>query len=360
MMSGADTTLITHSKPSVGKRERAAVAQVLRSGKLSQGLVTQEFEKEMCETVGRRFAAALSSGTAALHLSLLALGVTAGDEVILPSYTCDALLQAVCYVGATPIVTDVNPTDFNLDTDLALKAVTRRTKAFIIPHTFGALAAAITELRKTHIPVIEDCAHTIGMETPSGRTGSLGDLSVFSFFATKYLATGEGGMITVDNRSTIKNIMELRDYTGNVRFDVRFNYKMTDLEAALGRIQLSRLHSFVSRRTDIAARYRKKLADISSLSFQESASDSCHSHYRFVIKLKRGSRPQLRTYLRKRGVVAGFGVLRSLHQLLKLNPKHYPVSERLTESVLSLPIYPALNNGDVDRVCNIIHDYYEQ
>jgi perosamine synthetase len=184
--------MIPHSKVFFDEADLAVVAKVLRSGHLAQGRHVLSLEQKAASFIEVRHAVAVSSGTAALHLSLRALGVDEGSEVILPSYVCTAPLNAVKYVRATPVLVDIDPATYNITAETIIKARSNRTRAIIVPHMFG-LPADIDPIISLGIPVIEDCAHSIGARYRGRLTGSIGLLSVFSFYATKMLGAGEGG-----------------------------------------------------------------------------------------------------------------------------------------------------------------------
>ena len=184
--------IIPHSKPSLGLKEVAALMRVMQSGQIAQGTAVDVFEKELAQITGVKGAVAVSSGTAALHLGLLALGIGKGDEVLLPSYVCTALLNAIHYTHATPRLVDIHPDSFNIDASMVKKSLSKRSKAIIVPHLFG-LPADLDDLLAMGVPVIEDCAHALGMSYHGKTVGGFGVFSFASFYATKLITTGEGG-----------------------------------------------------------------------------------------------------------------------------------------------------------------------
>ena len=212
------------------------------------------FESRMASFVGVKGAAAVSSGAAALHLALLALKVGPGCEVIVPSYVCPAVLSAVLYTGATPVVADIDPGSFNLSPEDAKRRLSAKTRAVIVPHMFG-LPADLDALGALGVPVVEDLALALGSRRHGRRAGSFGTLAVCSFYATKMMATGEGGMVLGSDGALLAEIRDLRAMDEKEDFRVRFNYKMTDMQAALGLSQLRKLTTFVARRREIADLY---------------------------------------------------------------------------------------------------------
>ena len=249
---------IPHSRPTLGEEEVKAVAEVIKSGHIAEGEVVQRFEKTFAGKMGVQDAAAVSSGTAALHLTLLALGIGSDDEVIIPSYVCTALLHAIQYVGARPVLAEIDSKTYNIDPDDVQRRITIRSKAIIVPHMFG-LAANLDKLLKLEVPIIEDCAQAVGGTYHQKPLGSFGDAAIFSFYATKMMATGEGGMVTSNSTEFIKRVRDLRTYDQKPADKVRYNYKMSDVQAALGEMQFARLNDFITRRKKIAQRYFKSL-----------------------------------------------------------------------------------------------------
>ena len=235
--------MIPHSKPLIGEEEIGAVTGVLRSGMLSQGAEVAAFEEACAGLVGRRYGVAVNSGTAALHLALIALGVGGEDSVAIPSYACAALVHPVHWQHADTVLCDVGA-DWNLD----VGEVPGTAKAVIVPHLFGK-RCDVAGMPQGPV-VIEDIAQSIG-----GGTGCASAVSVASFYATKLLTTGEGGMLLTDDVGIAELARDLRDYDNRDDFRVRYAYKMNDLQAALGRVQLVRLPEFVARRREIAASY---------------------------------------------------------------------------------------------------------
>ncbi|MBI3855168.1 MAG: DegT/DnrJ/EryC1/StrS aminotransferase family protein, partial [Planctomycetes bacterium] len=241
---------IPHSRPTLGPEEERAALRVLRSGMLGGGEEVDRFERELERRIGSGRAVAVHTGSAALHLALLGLGVGAGDRVVVPSYTCAAVLNAVMYAGAEPILADVLPETANLDPDDVRVRLRAGTKAIIAPHMMGRLAP-IRELRRLGAPVVEDCAMALG-----GEVGREGEVSVFSFYATKMMATGHGGAVLARDRVVVRRIADLVEYDNRDDYKVRHNYRMSALVAALGRAQLAKLADFVKRRRRIADYYR--------------------------------------------------------------------------------------------------------
>jgi perosamine synthetase len=334
---------IPHSRPTLGEDEVRAVEAVVRSGHLSEGEVVARFEKIFAEKMGVRHAVAVSSGTAALHLVLLAMGIGPEDEVIFPSYVCTALLHAVQYVGARHVLAEIDPLTFNIDPDDVQKRLTTRTKAIIVPHMFG-LAADLDKFLNLGVPVIEDCAQAVGGTYQQKPLGSFGGASIFSFYATKMMATGEGGMVTSNSAEIIGRIRDLKAYDEKEADKIRYNYKMTDIQAAIGEVQLARLDDFVSRRKSIAHQYVKPLK---SLNIKLPEQNPEHIRYRFVVGLETDCDFLIRK-LNRKGIGCARPVFLPIHR--HLNMDGYPVTDKVWKTALSVPIYPSLRPKDVEQI----------
>ena len=334
---------IPHSRPTLGEEEARAVAAVIESGNIAEGEVVQRFENAFAEKLDVKHAVATSSGTAALHLVLLAMGIGPDDEVIIPSYVCTALLNAVLYVRGRPILAEIDPVTYNIDPDDVQKRITTRTKAIIVPHMFG-LAADLDKLLKVDVPIIEDCAQAVGGTYRKKRLGTFADAAIFSFYATKMMATGEGGMVTASSIELIERIRDLKTYDEKEADKVRYNYKMTDVQAALGEVQLARLDDFIDQRKSIADQYVNALK---SLNINLPEKNSEHIHYRFVVGLETDCN-RLIQGLTREGIGCARPVFLPIHRHLKM--AGYPVTDKVWESALSLPIYPSLHPNEVEQI----------
>ncbi|MHB8910444.1 MAG: DegT/DnrJ/EryC1/StrS family aminotransferase [Syntrophales bacterium] len=336
--------MIPHSRPTLDQDEVAAAARVLVSGQVAQGDEVRRFERTLASLIGAADAAAVSSGTAALHLALLALEIGAGDEVVIPSFVCPALLNAVRYVGAVPVLADIDGETFNIGVRDLAQRLTGKTKAVIVPHMFG-LPADIREIVALGVPVIEDCAQSLGSSCGGVPAGSFGVLTVFSFYATKVICTGEGGMIAARDLRLIDRIRDLRDYDEKVDGRLRYNYKLTDLQAAMGVVQLRKLPAFIGRRRAIARQYDEFLQEY-PVSLPARLPDREQIHYRYIIRTERLQE------LLDAGVEAGISyrrpVFKPLHHYLGLDG--FPETEAAFRRAVSLPLYPALSDAEVQTI----------
>lgn len=327
--------MIPHSKPFIGEEEIDAVSRVLCSGHLAQGAETEAFEAECAALVGRRYAVAASSGTAALQLALAILNVGEGHSVAIPSYACAALAQTVCGRRAKPVLCD-SGADYNMEP----RAVSVDIHAAIVPHLFGARAA----LPALDGFLIEDIAQSIG-----GPTGTSGVISIASFYATKLCTTGEGGMLLTDDEGLAEAARDRRDYDNRDDFVERFACKMTDFQAALGRVQLRRLPGFVERRREIAREYD---AAFSALPMTLPKGRE-HVYFRYVIGTE--EREGLEQHLRACGVGAKRPVYRPAHHYFG---GEFPNAQRAHDLALSLPIYPGLLPAEVRTVIESVLAFY--
>ncbi len=340
--------MITHSKVVLAEEDLAGVMDVLRSGLLSQGKIVSSLEKEFASFIGVDHAAAVSSGTAALHLSLLSLGIDKGSEVIIPSYVCTALLNAVHQVSATPVIVDVDHNTYNISAAKIKKAISNKTDAIIVPHMFG-LPADIDAIIELGIPVIEDCAHSVGAKFNNRYTGSFGDLSIFSLYATKMLCAGEGGLVLSNNSDLIEKIRDLRDYDEKEDYTLRYNFKLTDIQAALGKSQLKKLPSFIQKRLEIARIYNRGLEGTVS-GIPVAMEDREHVYYRYVIPTV--DPIGFMEKMSKKGVECRRPVFKPLHRYLDLSG--HEVTEDVWSKAVSIPIYPSLKEEEANEIVGSI------
>ena len=337
--------LIPHSKPSINAKDIRAAGLVLQSGALSQGRKVAEFEAKVSRYLGLRSGVAVNSGTSALHLALLALKVGPRDEVIIPSYVCTALLNAVAYTGAKARIVDVKEDDFNISPLGVKRALNKKVKVIIVPHMFG-FSADLKELLKLGVPLIEDCAQSIGADYESKKLGSWGALSVCSFYATKVMTTGEGGMVLSNQAKLLDRIRDLRQYDHAIDFQTRYNYKMTDFQAALGINQLQRLPEIIKERRSIARTYDQIFLK-AGLTIPCKSSYSVPIYYRYVIKVKQNAGTLIEQF-NKKGIGVRSPVFKPLHRYIKSSP--CPVADRLMDQAVSIPIYPDLTEAQINQI----------
>lgn len=330
------TKPISHSKPSLGNAEAQAASRVIASGNVAQGPEVAAFEAECAARLGRKFGVAVSSGTAGLHLTLAALGAEADSAVVYPAYACAALRTAVDLAGAQSRMCDVGG-NFNLSPNAACD------DAFgaIVPHLFGAEA----KLPK-HGHVIEDIAQSIGADFGGGTIAS-----VASFYATKMITSGEGGMVLTDDEDLAKKLRSRRAYDKRSDYQKRYNYKMTDIQAAIGRVQLTRLDEFIERRRAIAAKYSEAF-QVFPLDLPQGEG---HVYYRYVVSLD--DREALDKHLNDAGIEAKRPVFQPAHHGMQ-NAGEFPGADRAHARALSLPIYPDLDDASIARVISCVTSFF--
>lgn len=373
-------TSIPFHRADLSEEEVQAVADVIRSGWLTMGAKTFDFERQFAEYVGARFAVAVSSCTAALHLCLEAAGVQQGDEVLVPTTTFTATAEVVTYVGARPVLVDIDPKTMNLDPKDAARRITKRTKA-IIPVHFGGQACEMEEIQHLadihKLNVIEDAAHALPASYRGIRIGAISELTCFSFYATKTLSTGEGGMITTNNEKHAQRLqlMRLHGISRDAwkRYAVKnawhydvlengFKYNFTDLQAALGIVQLAKCSQMRQARQEIAESYTRAFSKIDSLEVPTVCPDESAWHL-YVLRLHL-DRCQLnrQQFIEKLG---DLGICASVHFIpLHLQPVYQrkygykkgdlPRSEYEYERCLSLPIYSGMTKNEIDQVIEAV------
>lgn len=344
-------------RPQIGEAEKAAVMRVMDSGMVAQGPEVAAFEEEFVGLVGGRSCVAVNSGTAALHLTLLALGVGGGDEVILPSFTFAASANVVRLVGAEPVFVDIEPASFCLDPDAVGEAVSSRTAAVMAVHLYGHPAAMdrLNAIAARHgLAVIEDAAQAHAAEFDGVPAGALGDVAAFSFYPSKNMTTAEGGMVTTADEGVARRLRLLRNqgmeraYHNEV---VGLNGRMTDLAAAMGRVQLEQLPAWTKTRRANAASLNQRLEGVQTPAVESRAR---HAYHQYTVRSAR--RDELREHLADRGVGAGVYYPVPVHRLPSFDlDLALPETERAAAEVLSLPVRPDLTSAELDRVVEAVN-----
>jgi dTDP-4-amino-4,6-dideoxygalactose transaminase len=343
--------MIPHSRPSIEEEDVCAATEVLRSRRLAQGSAVERFERSMAAFLGLAGGVAVNSGTSALEVALRALEIGPGDEVILPSYVCAAPWLAVRRVGATAKLVDIELETFNVDPGAVRRACSSRTRAVIVPHLFG-LPADLTELERLGLPIVEDCAHTLGAMERGRAVGSVGVLTVCSFYATKLLCAGEGGMVLSRDETLLERARALREYDEAPSLNpAATNLKMTDLHAAIGLAQLERLPSFLARRVSIAQEYSTTLEGKAAPPVVPDGRS--HVYYRFVVRVpegrsRRNGLSDVMARFEERGIQCRKPVFRSIHRYLEL--EGFPASDEAERTALSIPLFPSLADAEVAQI----------
>jgi len=350
----AEDSLIPHSRPTIEKADINAVAEVLAQGQLAETIQVTMFEKELSSHIGQKGGVATNSGTSALYLALLSLEDDNRKEVIIPSYTCIALLNAIYAANLTPIVVDIGDCGYNICLSTIKKAATKKTKAIIAPHMFGDPISDIHDIVELGVPVIEDCALSVGASLDDRKVGSIAELAIFSFYATKLLTTGHGGMVLTSSETKLNTLRDLIQYDNRRGYRQSFNFRLTDFQAALGRSQLIRLNAFIDRRRQIAALYDDSFPQMETVSVQPRAFGSVY--FRYIVQVKDADTWIAR--MREQGVDCKRPVYKPLHQYIGLNATEFPNTERAQKHNVSLPIYPSLSEREIDCIIDAVMAYH--
>ncbi|HVJ07701.1 MAG TPA: DegT/DnrJ/EryC1/StrS family aminotransferase [Acidisarcina sp.] len=366
------------SAPDITEAEIDAVVKVLRSPRLSLGPVLAEFERSTAEYVDAAYAVAVNSGTSALHLAMLALGIAPEDEVIVPSFSFVAVANVVRYVGAKPVFADIDPITLNLDPAKVEAAITPRTRAILVVHTFGVpaeMTAILDIARRHHLRVIEDACEALGAEYGGKKVGPLGDAGVFAFYPNKQITTGEGGMLVTNNGEIATAARALRNQGRRDSDDwfqhseVGYNYRISEMNCALGVEQMKRIETILARREQVASQYRQRLAADSRLILPAAApanqranraANQRISWFVYVLRLS----PQF-THADRDGVMkdlAADGIasgryfapihLQPAYRSFRNCSASLAVTESESARCIALPFYNRITEDDVERVCD--------
>jgi len=368
------------NRPSIGPAEIESVTACLKSGWITTGPNCLAFEERFQKLTGAAHAVTLTSATAGLHLVLMALGIGPGDEVITPSMTFASTVNMIILQGAQPVFVDCDYATLNIDADRIAERITDRTKAIIPVHFAGApvdMDRIIALAERHNLAVIEDAAHAIGTYYRGIHAGGFGKIAVFSFHPIKNITTGEGGLVTVNDDELNRRIRLLRFHGierdawkrygkgGNPDYDIQqagFKYNMTDIQAALGVAQLTRLDVFNRRRSELVALYSEGLKDLAGLDLPGvPAYDHVHSHHLYIVKTLSLSRDVLMEKLSEYNI--GYGLhfpachlLSHVRRLFATGEGMLPETERAAGKILSLPLFPDMLDEDVYYVCDALRD----
>ncbi len=349
---------IPHSRPTIVPGMAEAAAAVIRSGRHASGEERRAFEEEFARRLAPSgaplHALAVQSGFAALHLALKAVGVPRGAPVLVPSYVCAAVLHAVDVSGARPVVADVDPHTFNMTAASARRALARaglraeEVACAIVPHLLGFPVPL--HAWDLPIPVIEDCAMALGARIRGNEVGVSGRAAVFSFYATKVISTGQGGMVVTRDESFYRELCDLLAYDNRASWRPAFNYPLSDVAATLGRAQLAHLDGFRSARAEHAARYRAACGRL-GIETQMPAPETDPIYFRFALRLRdAGERDRVASDLEHSGIEAKPPVFRPLHDYLGLDPAGFAGAAEAHTRALSIPLYPSLSAEERERV----------
>ncbi len=354
--------LIKLSTPIIGKEEINGIAAVLKNGQISQGPYVEAFEREFSRFVGAKYAVAVSSGTAALHLTLLALDIKKGDEVITTPFSFIATANSITYTGARPVFVDIDET-FNLKPGSVEKKITKNTKAILVVHLFG-LPADIKTInkiaKKYNLKIIEDASQAHGAKIGNRYIGTFGNAACFSFYATKNITTGEGGMVVTNEKKLAEKIRNLRNHGRNKKGQysiLGYNFRMNEIQAALGSAQLKKLKTNNHQRIKNAIYLSNSLKDIKGIILPTVPGGFTHVFHQYtlvVTPLVKKTREEIVESMNKSGIEVGIFYNPPIHKQPLYKKLGYrdklPVAERFSREVLSLPIHPLITKKDLDYI----------
>lgn len=354
------SSFIPAARPLIGADERRAVDRVMETGMLAQGPEVAAFEKEFSNVVGGRRCIAVNSGTSALHLALLALELAADDEVIVPSFTFAATANAVVLAGGNPVFVDIDPASFCVDPDGVVAAITPKTRAVVPVHLYGHPAdmRRLGDICREHgLALVEDAAQAHGATIEGRPVGSFGDSACFSFYPTKNMTSGEGGMVATASADVERLVRLLRNQGMERRYAnevVGFNLRMTDLHAAIGRVQLGKLSEYTAARQANARFFQESLEGVV---VPPVANGVEHVYHQYTIRVPERERDAFAAALHDKGIGTGVYYPVPVHRLPSFGlTLALPETERASREVLSLPVYPSLTDADLDRIATAVNE----
>lgn len=347
--------MIKHSQPTIINKRRLwnYFKEIINSAQFAEGRFVEDFEKKLCEFFNLKYAVCVSSGSVALYTALLSLAVNEDSEVILPAYSCPALLNSVLQLRAKPVIVDVEIGDFNISYKEIKNHITNKTKAIIVPHMFGYPARDIKRIVDLGIPVIEDTTHSIGAKVNGEMVGRFGKINIISFYATKMITTfGEGGVILTNDKKIYEYIKDIKSYDKKTKFTLRYNFKLSEIQAAMGLIQLDNINKFIEKRKKIFEYYKNGFKNCSNINIFEPLKHTEAVFYRFIIQLKNMN---LNTLIRE---YERFGIEVKKPVYLPLDKYYFKKflckkSQLLFNTTLSLPIYPSLKKEEIEYIIKI-------
>ncbi len=374
-------TIYQVAKPYITKKEEKCVLEVLRSGDLSLGPKYKEFEEKFAEFVGTKYACAVSSGTAGLHLAIIAADIKKGDEVITTPFSFISSANCILYVGAKPIFVDIDPVTYNMDPKKIEGKITKKTKAILVVHIFGQSAdmePILKMAKKYRLKIIEDVCESIGATYKGKRVGTFGESAVFAFYPNKQMTTGEGGMIVTDNKKIYDLCCSLRNQgrVENMQWldheRLGYNYRMDEMSAALGVVQMEKINFLIKARQNIALLYDKQFSAYSDIiQLPQVGRNRTHTYFVYVIRLKsrKINRDDIMRKLKKRGIQTR-AYLPSIHlfsfykKMFGYKKGDFPVSEAVSDSGLAIPFYIGLKQKDIidisRQIINVLGDIIEK
>lgn len=370
---------IPYGRQSIDEADIQAVVDVLRSDYLTTGPNIAEFERMVCAYTGAKYAAAIANGTAALHAACFAAGIGPGDEVILPPLTFAASANCVLYCGGTPVFADVDEKTYNLAPEEIEKKITEKTKAIIAVHLAGQ-PCDMDKIRRIaeehHLLVIEDGAHALGSEYKGKKVGAISDMTTFSFHPVKPITTGEGGMIMTNDEELYKRLCLFRSHgiTRNAalmtrndgpwfyqQLDLGYNYRITDIQCALGVSQMKKLDCFLDRRRELAKRYDEAFSDCKNVTVPYQLPETKSGWHLYIIQVKNCDRREVFEKLRAKGIGVNVHYIpvyfHPYYQEHGYREAHCPNAEEIYSRMISLPLYPGLTEEEQEYVIQKVKEH---
>lgn len=368
--------MISISKPVIEEEEIQAVLEVMKSGMIAQGPKTAELEKKFASYCGAKYAAAFSSGTAAIHAGLNALGIREGDEVITTPFTFVATANPIIMQNARVVFADISAEDFNINPESVKDKITDKTRAVIPVDLYGQVYdyAAIKKIAENNnLKILEDACQAVGAEHGEEKAGKFGDVSAFSLYATKNMMSGEGGLIVTDDEEILEKCKRFRHHGQSEKtryeyWELGYNYRMTDICASIALEQLKKIDDFNNKRISNAEKLKKGLNGVKGLILPSVKENNKHVFHQFTIRITgdfRSSRDELMNYLKENEIGCGVYYPKPLHlhpafQKMGYKKGDFPVSEMMADEVLSLPVHPSLKEEEIELIINKIRDYGEK
>lgn len=360
--------MIPIAKPIITEAEKSRVLEVMDSGMLASGAYVKDFSEKFAEFIGTKYAAAASSGTAALHTALLAAGIKEGDKVATTPFTFIASSNSILYTGAEPVFVDIDPETYNIDADKLERKLQADPdiSALLIVHLYGLSCDMdrIMELvEKYNLTLIEDCAQSHGAEYKEKKVGTFGDTSIFSFYPTKNMTTGEGGIVLTNNEEIYNKAAKIINHGQAEKYyhdQLGYNFRMTNIAAAVGLVQLEKLPEFNLTRIENAALFDLEFSDLNWLKTPSVPDGLKHVYHQYTVRVN--DREKFADYLEEKGI--GYGI----HYPLTVNKQPYykklgyaelkfAEAEKAADEVISLPVHPSLSDSDLEQIVEVVKNY---
>jgi len=376
-MQKDDSMKVPYFIPWINNDDKKSILKSLENRWLTGGPLLKKFENKTGKFIGTEYAIGVSNATSALHLSLLSLGIGSGDEVILPTLTFAATENAVLYCKAKPVLADIDPNTFNILPHEITKKITKRTKAILVVH-YGGQSCDMNKIlkiaKKYKLHIVEDCAHAFGSTYEGKKCGSIGKTGCFSFYPTKIITTGEGGMITTNQENLKKKITILRSQGVSVDpldrekkkswhydvIDLGFNYRLDEIRSSLGLSQIKRVNKINELRIKIAQKYNKRIKKIKGLTIPLTSPNRNHIYHLYTLKIENDyhlSRDELIQKFQKKGI--GYSIQYTPLHLMSYNKNRFnknlfPNADKIKDKIISLPIFPRMINKQIDYVLSAL------